>query len=115
MLSLKHQKGIIQLGIIGVLLLLGGLAVGTKLVTNSDLVFFNIAEKANNVDEENCHGCLGNDELRWDRKANDGEGECKKGPRLPVKAEEEVAEVHPRKLARVSVYQAKRPVRRKGL
>ncbi len=53
--------------------------------------------------------CVGIEKQMTERES------VKKGPRLPVKAKEEVAGFHPRKLVRVSVYQAKKPVRRKGL
>lgn len=46
MLSKKHQKGVVNLGIFAVLFLLGALVVGTKLVSNKDLTSFNISEKA---------------------------------------------------------------------
>lgn len=78
MLSLKHQKGIIQLGIIGIFILTGALFAGTILVNNKNLTFFNIAEKAAGVEKQECKGCVGKYELRWDRNANGGEGECKK-------------------------------------
>lgn len=65
MLSRKHQKGIVNLGIFAVLFLLGALFVGTKLASNKDLTSFNIAEKAagrenprkeKNVLSDDCHG-----------------------------------------------------------
>lgn len=43
---MKNQKGIIQFGIIGLLVLTAGLFAVTKLASNPDLTFFNIAEKA---------------------------------------------------------------------
>src|SRR3990167_8850642 len=42
----KNQKGIIHLGILGLVILTAGLFAVTKLASNKDLTFFNIAEKA---------------------------------------------------------------------
>lgn len=42
----KHQKGVIQFGIIGLVVLTAGLFAATKLASNPDLTFFNIAEQA---------------------------------------------------------------------
>lgn len=70
----ENQRGVIHLGIFGVLFLVGALFVGTKLVTNSDLTFFNTATDAKEVDKANCVGVRNGYEFRWNRKTES----CKK-------------------------------------
>ena len=52
MLSSGNQKGFIQLGIIGVIVLAAGLFVASKLASNPDLSFFDISEEAAGVERQ---------------------------------------------------------------
>lgn len=80
MLARLRQNGFINLGIIGLIVLTAGLFAATKLASNPDLTFFNISEKAKEINEEDsCRGCLAGRELRWrkiTKKDGAKEGRC---------------------------------------
>lgn len=52
MLFLRNQKGIIQFGVLGILVLVAGLFIASRLASNPDLTFFNIAEKAAGIQKK---------------------------------------------------------------
>lgn len=66
----RNQRGIVHLGILGIIVLAGGLFIASKLASNPDLTFFNIAEEAKNVNKDECSGCKDGALFYWDRKSD---------------------------------------------
>lgn len=74
----ENQKGVIQLGILGLIVLVAGLFAVTKLASNPNLTFFNIAEKAagkqcRDLEEKECNGSCSPAGYKCELK----KGECK--------------------------------------
>lgn len=77
----NNQKGIIQLGIIAVFVLAAGLFAASRLASNPDLTFFNIAEKAKGIEQDLCLDKKSNSARCFGKKKNrelEGLSDCDK-------------------------------------
>lgn len=98
----RNQKGVIHFGILGILILVAGLFAASRLASNPDLTFFNIAEEAKDVAKDQCKNECKNGKLfYWDRKSNS----CKKKDSVLCKARAGVGMVKRDKAIQVSTPQ----------